>query len=382
MKISQSKPSIGREELSSVNKVFQSGWLGMGKQVFEFENLLKKLFKRKYVIAVNSGTNAIHIALDSIWLRKNDEVIVPSLTFAGSVQPIILCGAKPVFCDVDKDTLNMSEELIRRKVTRKTKAIIVVHYGGLPCDMDRILKLAKEKHLRIIEDAAHAFGSIYKEKLVGSFGDITCFSFDPIKNITCGEGGAVILDDKKTADLIIKKRILGIDKDTWNRYKHKRSWFYSVKERGYRYHMSNINAAIGLVQLKKMDFFISQRQKIATRYDNALRKINGIQIIERDYRKVAPFNYTVMAEKRNNLMEFLQNSGITTGINYIPNHLQPLFKSKAAKLPNTEYLYRHIISLPIYSGMKIKDADYVISRIKEFYNRKKVTKKVIEQNMP
>jgi len=367
MKIPLSRPSIGRDELKLVNKVFESGWLGMGKEVFRFENSLRKLLKRKYVIAVSTGTGAIHIALDSIGLKRGDEVIVPSLTFAGSVQPIILCGAKPIFCDVEKETMNVSKRLIEQKITKRTRAVIVVHYGGLACDMDEILKFGRAYGLRIIEDAAHAFGSRYKNRFIGSFGDIACFSFDPIKSITCGEGGAVALDDKKIAERIIKKRILGIDKDTWNRYKHKRSWFYSVKEIGFRYHMSNINAAIGLAQLKKMNFFIKKRQDIARFYDKGLKGINGIEIIKRDYTRIAPFNYTVLAEKRDKLMAYLQNFGVTTGINYIPNHIQPVFKSQRARLPNTEYLYGKILTLPLFAGMRKTEVDYVIRKIKNFY---------------
>lgn len=367
MKIPLSRPSMGRDELKLVNKVFKSGWLGMGKEVFHFENLLRKLFKRKYAIAVSTGTSAIHISLDSIGLKKGDEVIVPSLTFVGSVQPIILCGAKPVFCDVEIGTLNTSKNLIEQKIAKRTKAVIVVHYGGLACDMDRILKLRKRYGIRIIEDAAHAFGSYYKRRLVGSFGDIACFSFDPIKSVTCGEGGAVVLDDKKVAELIIKKRILGIDKDTWNRYKHKRSWFYSAEETGFRYHMSNINAAIGIAQLAKMNYFIKRRQDVARSYDEGLEKIGEIKIIKRDYGKVAPFNYTVLAERRDKLMSYLGKSGITAGINYIPNHMQPVFKSKGASLPNTEYLYKKIISLPLYAGMQKSDARFIVDKIKKFY---------------
>jgi len=365
-----SRPFVGQDELEAVKRVFESGWLGMGREVFSFENALNGLFKRKYAICVNTGTGALHIALDALGIKEGDEVIVPSLTFAGSVQPIILCGAKPVFCDVEKETLNTSKRLIEEKITKKTKAIIVVHYGGLPCDMDGILSLGKTNNIRVIEDAAHAFGSLYKNHLVGSFGDITCFSFDPIKNITCGEGGAVILDDRKIAEIIIKKRILGIDKDTWNRYRHKRSWFYAVEERGFRYHMSNINAAIGLVQLKKMDLFIKERQQIARLYEEGLKAINGIELIKRNYKEIAPFNYTILAEERDRLMSFLQNLGIIAGINYIPNHIQPIFKSKKAHLANTDYLYEKILSLPLYAGMRTKDADCIISNIKDFYKKR------------
>jgi len=369
--IQVAKPLLGKEELKKIGEVLETGWLGMGDRVFQFENELKKMMRRRYAISVNTGTNAIHLALDSVGIKPGDEVIVPSLTYAGTIQPIIMCGAKPVFCDINTEDLNMDIDHAKSLINRRTKAVIPVHYGGQPCDIGAILKIAVKHRLRIVEDAAHAFGSKYGRRLIGSFGDLTCFSFDPIKNITCGEGGVILTDDRKTADIMVKKRILGIDKDTWNRYKHRRSWSYEVQMKGYRYHMSNINAAVGLVQLSKMEKLTKIRRGIAEFYGKELKKVDGVKLLRRDCQKIAPFNYTIFAEKRDELMEFLKKEGVGTVINYIPNHLQPAFKKRGIKLPKTEYAYERIVSIPMHSGLTMGDARQVVSAIKEFYAKER-----------
>jgi len=362
------RPSIGQEELTEVGKVFETGWLGMGALTKQFEDEIKKYIGVKNVIAVNTGTSALHIALDALALRNRDEVIVPSLTFVASVQAIVACGAIPVFCDVYSDTLNMDIEDVKRKITKKTKAIMPVHYSGLPCKMDELIEIAKNNKIRLVEDAAHAFGSLYKGKKIGSFGDITCFSFDPIKIVTCGEGGAVVTSDDTLAQMITKKRILGIDKDTWSRYKHERSWFYGVDTLGFRYHLSNINAAIGLVQLKKINEFIRRKKGIVRKYDEGLKEIPNVELIYHDYENTAPFNYIVkVKKKREELMEYLKKNGIDSGIHYIPNHLQPFFQKYTVKLPVTEELFEQILTLPLYYDLSDSEVDKIINCIKSFY---------------
>lgn len=362
------RPSIGEEELSEVKKTFASGWLGMGATVFEFEKLLKQYLEVENIIAVNTGTSALHIALDAFGIKQGDEVIVPSLTFIGSIQAIIACGARPVFCDVKEDTLNIDIEDMAKRITRHVKAIMPVHYGGLPCKMDELLKIAQDKQILVIEDAAHAFGSTYKGRKIGTFGDATCFSFDPIKNITCGEGGAVVVKSKEIAQNIIKKRILGIDRDTWHRYKEERSWFYEVVTSGFRYHMSNINASIGLVQLRKLDKFLEKKRAIVKKYDEAFKEISNIELLFRNYEETAPFNYVIKIKngQRDKLLEYLKRSGVEAGINYIPNHLQPLFKDFKTELPVTERVWKEIISLPLYFDMSDDDVTTVIDKVKLF----------------
>ena len=365
------RPSIGKEELKSIEKVFKTHWLGMGSAVYAFEKKVEKYLGVKHCIAVNTGTTAIHIALSSIGLGAKDEVIVPSLTFAGSVQPIINLGAIPVFCEVDSDTLNINIEDALSRITKNTKAIVAVHYGGMACEMDSLLKIGRKKKIYIIEDAAHAFGSVYKGKKIGSFSDMACFSFDPIKNLTCGEGGCVTTGSAKLAEILRRKRILGISKDTWMRYKNKRSWFYEVVTEGYRYHMSNISAAIGLAQLVKFEKFIAKKKKIVKDYDNFFKNIEGIELLRRSYDETAPFNYTIKIKKdRDEFMRYMQQRGVSTGVNYIPNHIQPFFRKFRRKLPVTEKVWKEIVSLPLYYEMTKSETEKVKNLTKKFMESK------------
>lgn len=362
-----SRPDVGKEELKKIEEVLNTRWLGMGSFVYEFEKRIQSYIGVKNAIAVNTGTTAIHMALASLSIGRGDEVIVPSLTFAGSIQPIINLGAKPVFCEVEEDTLNIDTSDAERRITAKTKAIIAVHYGGLACDMDSLLRIAKKRKLYIVEDAAHAFGSAYGGKKIGSFGDLACFSFDPIKNLTCGEGGCVTTNSSKMAETLRRKRLLGISKDTWMRYKHKRSWSYEVVTEGYRYHMSNINAAIGLAQFDKFEKFMIKKRSIIRRYDEALEGIDGISLLRRDYEAMSPFNYTIkIKDRRDEFIKHMEKGGISVGVNYIPNHTQPFFKKFSSRLPVTEMLGEQIASIPLYSEMTDDDIKTVIKAAKGF----------------
>ncbi|MCX7966651.1 MAG: DegT/DnrJ/EryC1/StrS family aminotransferase [Syntrophorhabdaceae bacterium] len=365
-----SKPSIGKEELEEIEKVFSTGWLGLGSTVFEFEKKIAEYLGVKNVIAVNTGTTALHLALDACGIGEEDEVIVPSLTFCASVQVITAVRAKPVFCEINPDTLNIDVDDVMKKITSKTKAIMPVHYCGQACDIINLLNIGKTKNIVIIEDAAHAFGSSCMGKKIGSFGDITCFSFDPIKNITCGEGGAVVVHDDNLAEIIRKKRNLGIDRDAWNRYQEKRPWFYEVSMQGYRYHMSNINAAIGLVQLKKLEQFLKRKREIVKRYNDAFSGIKDISLLKCNLDETAPFSYMMRITngKRDDLIDFLAKNGIGSGVHYIPNHLQPLFKPYYKELPITEMVWQQIITLPLYYEMTDEDVNKVIEKVMAFFS--------------
>lgn len=368
MMLPVSRPSIGQEELREVEKVFSTGWLGLGSTVFEFENKLKDYLGARHVLAVNTGTTALHIALDAFGIKAGDEVIVPSLTFCASIQVITALGATPVFCEINPENLNINIADVKKRITDKTKAIMPIHYCGQPCEMDELFEIGKNNNILIIEDAAHAFGSLYKGKKIGSFGDATCFSFDPIKNLTCGEGGAVALSDDKMAELLRTKRILGIDKDTWHRYKNERAWFYEVTTQGYRYHMSNINAAIGLAQFEKVDTFIKKKKEIVKKYNDAFMNIDGIKILSWNLKETAPFTYIVrvLNGAREELIAFLNGKGVGTGIHYIPNHLQPFFQSFAASLPITEQVGEEILTLPLYYDMTDEEVRTVIKAMNDF----------------
>ena len=365
------RPHIGKEELRNIKKVFKTHWLGMGSFVYEFEKKVQEYLRVKHAIATNTGTTAIHLALSSIGIGPSDEVIVPSLTFAGSIQPIINLGARPVFCEVRPDTLNIDVGEAEKRITKKTKAILIIHYGGMPCDMDAMLKIGKKRNIHIVEDAAHAFGSLYKGRKIGNFGDIACFSFDPIKNLTCGEGGCVTTNNARLAGILRRKRLLGISKDTWMRYKNKRSWFYEVVTEGYRYHMSNINAAIGLAQFKKFEKFIEKKKCIVKEYDRFFKNITGIELLKRNYTESAPFNYTIKTKKnRDKLIQYMQKNGISIGINYIPNHIQPFFRRFKKRLPVTERVWKEIVSLPLYYDMTRDEIEKVKNLVKRFMEDK------------
>ncbi len=366
-KIPCSRPSLGEEELAEILKVFRTRWLGMGAVVEEFEGALKGYLGARNVVAVNTGTSALHISLNSMGIGEGDEVILPSLTFVASVQAVLACGSRPVFCDVYPETLTISVEDVYKRLTRRTRAIMPVHYGGNSCHMDELLSLGRRKGITVIEDAAHAFGSSYKGRKIGSFGDMTCFSFDPIKTVTCGEGGAVATPHDDMATIIRKKRILGIDKEAWRR-RGKPAWFYEVGTQGYRYHMSNINAAIGLAQLKKVNEFIRRKRQICKAYDSAFGKIDGITLIKRDYKECGPFFYVIRVKKeRDSLITYLRKYRIEPQVHYIPNHIQPLFKSMRVRLPYTEMLFKEILTLPLYYEMTDNDVEKVINAVRRFF---------------
>jgi dTDP-4-amino-4,6-dideoxygalactose transaminase len=365
-----SRGCLGDEEMVEVKEVLDYGYFGQSYKVFEFEEELKEFLGAEHVIAVNSGTSALHLVLDALGIGEGDEVIVPSLTFIGSFQAISATGATPVSADIYHDTLLMDIDDVRRKITDKTRAIMPVHYAGNPCDMDALAKIAGKHGLRIIEDAAHAFGSYYQGRKIGGFGDIACFSFDSIKNITCGEGGAVVCRQPELAEILRQKRSCGMDRKPLTSITRGRTPFYQVRIQGYRYHMSNINAAIGLAQLKKVQSFITRRQEICRRYDRAFREMPDIHCLPVSYDVVAPHIYVIRMKngRRNELMEYLKGLKIETGINYVPNHLQPFYASEAVKLPETEKAYGEILTLPLHCGLSDGDVDRVIKGVRAFLN--------------
>lgn len=368
--IKVSRGCLGDEEMAGVRQVFDAGYFGQGRAVTEFEAELGRYVGAEQVVATNTGTSALHLALDALGIGNGDEVIVPSLTFVASFQAIVATGATAVPCDVTADTLLMDVGDAERRITPKTRALMPVHYAGNLCDMEALLKLKAQRGVRIVEDAAHAFGSTYRGRKIGSFGDVVCFSFDSIKTITCGEGGAVVCFGEELTEVMRRKRTLGINRNAHSEGSGKESrWRFEVATNGFRYHMSSINAAIGLAQLKKADDFIARRREICRRYDAAFGEMSGLQTLRVDYREVAPHIYVVRVkgERRDALMEFLKDADIETGINYIPNHLHAYFRGKGVTLPETERAYREILTLPLHCGLSNRDVDSVIGCVREFF---------------
>ena len=365
--ISVARPSLGAEELRAVEEVFQSGWLGLGATTRAFEEALATMFGGRHVVAVNSGTAALHLALGGFGIGPGDEVLVPSLTFAACVQAIVACGATPVFCESDADGLCVDPADVARRISPRTKAVMPVHYGGVPCDLDALLALAERHGLRVIEDAAHAFGSTYRGRPVGSFGHAACFSFDPIKTITCGEGGAVVVADDAVADEIRRRRALGIDHDAWGRRQDDRPWFYQVTGDGLRYHMPNFCAAIGLAQLAKLDGFVRRRREVCRRYDAAFAGLAHVRVRRVDYAETVPHLYVVRvdADARDPFMTSLTGRGVGSGVHYIASHVHPHFARWVTEpLPVADRLWREIVSLPLHCELADADVDAVVDAVR------------------
>ncbi len=369
-KIRLSKSSISELEINFVTEVLKKEYLGMGVETQNFENELSEYLgiSSNNIATVNTGTSALHIALSAIGISVGDEVLVPSLTYVASFQAISALGATPVACEVIPNTLFIDPVDAESKLSTRTKAIMPVHYGSSCKGIKEIYDLAAKYGLRVIEDAAQAFGSTYDGKKIGSFGDIICFSFDGIKNITCGEGGVVISPDANFIEKIRDSRLLGVKKDTENRYAGKRSWDFDVDEQGFRYHLSNINAAIGRAQLSRINEFKSKRQFIATKYTQNLSHINEIKLLDFDYTEVMPHIFVIIANDRDLLRDYLISKEIEVGVHYKPNHLLSKYKS-AVKLPITEILYSKILTLPCHFDLKISEQEYVIKSIFDFYEK-------------
>lgn len=368
--IKSAKGCCDEEELLQVKEAFEYGYFGLAYKTIEFEKKISEYLETdRNVIATNTGTSALHLALATLGVKEGDEVILPSFTFVATAQVVSACGATPVFCEVDRETFLIDIEDVKRKITDKTKVIIPVHYAGRPCDMEALMQIRKETGIRIVEDAAHAFGSTYKGKKIGSIGDITCFSFDSIKVMTCGEGGAIVTNDSSFEELSKQKRLLGIDRKTMHvKDWKKRSWTYDVASQGFRYHMSNINAAIGLAQIEKVNKFIARRRELCTLYDLELEGINGIEKMQVTYDTIAPFMYVIRVKnnKRNKLKDFLMEHDIESGISYIPCHHFSFYFNKSAKFPITDNIYEEILCLPMHYELSNEDIVEVASVIREF----------------
>jgi dTDP-4-amino-4,6-dideoxygalactose transaminase len=364
-----SKSTITQAEKNAVMDVLDQEFLGMGKQVQKFEEKLSEFFGRPAICVVN-GTAALHLACQAVGLKSGDEVIVPSLTYVASFQAISATGAQPVACDVDSNTLTLNWRDAEKRLTSNTKAIMPVHYAGGVGDLDGIYNFAKNNGLRVIEDAAHAFGSSYNNVRVGGFGDIACFSFDGIKNITSGEGGCIVTEDDSIINQVSDARLLGVENDTTRRNAGERSWEFDVTAQGWRYHMSNIMAAIGIEQLNKFPDFILKRQLLARRYDQLLAENSAITLIEHDYNNIVPHIYVVRVKGligREALREAMLGAGIQTGVHYNPNHMLRMYKTIGMPpLGVTESIYPTILTLPLHVDMTETDVDFVCSKLFSF----------------
>jgi perosamine synthetase len=369
-------PDITEDEIQSVADTLRSGWLTTGPRVKQFERDFAKLIGASQAIAVTSGTAALHLALDAVGIHGGDEVLVPALTFAATAGVALYLGARPVLVDCRLDTFNIDPDQIERKVTTKTKAIIPVHFGGQPCEMDRILAIARNHNLKVIEDAAHALPAMYNEKSIGMIGDITCFSFYATKAITTGEGGMITTESNEYADRMRIMSLHGISKDAWKRYTAEGSWYYEILYPGYKYNLTDIAASIGVEQLKKCYRFYEARRRIAAIYDVGFAELQEIlRPLCLPNLQHAWHLYVIQLElgrlriSRNEFIEALKRENIGTSVHFLPLHLHPYYRNafgyKPEDFPNATALSHRIVSLPIFPRMTDRDVQDVISAVKK-----------------
>ena len=369
------KPAIGEEEVRSVVETLKSGWLTTGSKVKSFEEDFARYVGSKHAIAVNSGTAALHLALDAVGIEEGDEVIVPTMTFTATAEVVLYFKAKPVLVDCERDTLNLDPAKIEAAITPRTKAIVPVHMAGLPCDMDEILRIARKHDLRVIEDAAHALPAAYRGRTVGTVGDITCFSFYATKTITTGEGGMATTENPQWAERMRIMSLHGISHDAWKRYTKEGSWYYEVLYPGFKYNLTDLAAAIGSEQLKKCSDFWQARQRIAMIYANAFAELDGVQLpacpadVQHAWHLfVIQLELDRLNADRNRFLEALREKEIGTSVHFIPLHLHPYYRDKfgykPADFPNASAVFERIFSLPIYPKMSESDVERVIDAVK------------------
>jgi dTDP-4-amino-4,6-dideoxygalactose transaminase len=367
---------VGEEEAQAAANVVLSGWLTMGAKTIEFEQKFAAYIGAKHAIGVSSCTAALHLALDAVGLREGDEVLVPTTTFTATAEVVAYFKAKPVLVDVDAETLCIDPVDAERRITKQTRAIIPVHYAGRPCDMDAIQDLARRYSLRVIEDAAHSLPASFHGVLVGSISELTAFSFYATKTITTGEGGMVTTDNDDLANRIRMMRLHGISRDAWNRYSAEGSWRYEVIEAGYKYNLTDIQSAIGIVQLSKCDSMRAARKDIASRYSNAFALEPALQVPAVDdncesawHLYVLRLNLEKVTISRSEMIEKLRGRGIGTSVHFIPLHMHPYYQKKygyrADEFPVASMQYKRYLSLPIFPGMTPTQVDYVIENVLE-----------------
>lgn len=366
-------PYLGTEVRKAVDSALDAGWLGMGRLSQQFEQEVDRFLElgERRSVSTNSCTEALALAAQLIGLGPGDEVIAPSFTYVAGHQAITRSGASIVFCDVEEDTLCIDPAAVEALITPATKAILAVDYLGLPCKLDELMVIAERHGLRIIEDAAHAFGSRSDGRMIGSFGDITCFSFGPVKTITTLEGGAIVTRDPADVQALHELRHLGIDSDTDARYRNQRNWDFDVVRQGFRCHLGSVPAAIGLAQLGLIREFIANRQEYCRAYDRGLRDLPGVRLFDTDWTDVAPYIYVIRVkdeEERGRLITYLKEIGIGTGIHFLgAHHFSFYADSRRGDLSVTEVATGQVLTLPLHSYMDEETIDRVIQGIRSFY---------------
>ena len=370
-----SRPYITEDAISRVETVLRSGWWTSAKEVKELEARFAQAVGAKYAVAVNSCTAALELALYGLGIKEGDEVITTPMTFCSTVHSIVRCGATPVFADIDPNTGLISVDEIEKKITDKTKAILPVHYAGQACDMNAIKALAEKYHLHIVEDAAHAFGTLYDNKPIGSMGNPTAYSFYVTKNLATGEGGMLTTNDAEFSDLARKLSLHGLNRDAWNRYGSHGSWFYEVDSCGFKFNMPDILAALGNVQLDHFEEMQNIRYKYADYYREVFSNVKGIECLHSAPNSSNAEHLFVikitdeLTIDRDEFINQLTKYNVGTSVHFIPVHLHPYYKNtlgtKEGDYPNCESFFKQIISIPLYPSMTFEDVKYVSEAVAE-----------------
>ncbi|MEI6632991.1 MAG: aminotransferase class V-fold PLP-dependent enzyme [Chlamydiota bacterium] len=376
-----SRPSLGDEEIAEIVHSIKSGWITTGPKCAQFEKDVCAYVGAKHGIALTSATAGLHLALLAAGIGPGDEVITTSMTFAATANMIALVGAKPVFADI-RDDLNIDPGLIEAAITPRTKAVMPVHFAGYPCDMDRIMEIARRRGLLVIEDAAHAIGTEYRGRRIGSIGAMTVFSFHPIKNITTGEGGMLLTDDDALAEKVRLLKFHGIQKDAWKRYGAKEIPQYEILFPGFKYNLTDLQAALGIHQLKKLDGFIEVRTRHAELYRRLLGGAPGVILPRTPPEKGTRHCwhlFVVLADidrltiDRDRFMGQMLEANIGIGLHFPAVHLQPYYQKtfgcRRGTLPKTEFVSDRIFSLPLYPGMSGTDVSDAAGAVKDIVAR-------------
>lgn len=371
MYIPYGRQSIDEADIQAVTEVLKSDFLTTGPKIAEFEKKVADYTGAKYAVAISNGTAALHATCYAAGIGPGDEVITTPLTFAASANCVLYCGGTPVFADVDEKTYNIDPDDIRQKITDRTKAIIPVHLAGQPCNLDAIHAIAKEYHLIVIEDGAHALGSSYKGKKIGAVSDMTTFSFHPVKPVTTGEGGMIVTDNEAFYKRLCLFRSHGITRDETLMTKEEGPWFYQQIQLGYNYRITDIQCALGITQMDKLDRFIGRRQELAARYHKAFSCCaNIITPYQMPDTKSGWHLYIIQVKNHNRrkVFEQLRSEGIGVNVHYIPVYLHPYYQEHGYKNVHcrmAEQIYSNMLSLPLYPGLTDPEQDYVIAKVKE-----------------
>ena len=360
------KPWMGSEEYEALREPLETGWIGSGPKVIEFERRFAEYIGVKHAVALNSGTAALHLAMLVAGV-DGGEVLTTPMTFVSSNHCILHAGGEPVFCDIEPDTLNLAIEGLEASITKRTRAILAVHYGGHACDMDPILEIAARHGLQVIEDAAQGCGGSYRDHRLGSLGDIGCFSFDSRKNLSTGDGGMLTTDDDIVAERVQRLKWMGISRGTWERFSTDRpSWDYDVTELGFKYLMNDIAASLGLVQLAKLERGNSLRRTLLERYRDAFAEVEGVELLAtRPYGQSACYCAVIQVDDRDSMHEFLSDHGIESAVHFLPTHLIPLYqKYNRGRLPVADAIWQRILTIPLFPDLTADQQERVVEIIR------------------